>query len=52
MEKLNGQISLPNKNMFIDWHLGHLVIAVCQLDMLDGKVTSPIERIKRRGRKK
>lgn len=46
---INAQIDLPNKDIFIDWHLGNIVIKAYQLDPIEKKVTSPIERIKKVG---
>lgn len=47
VEKLNEQIGLPNKNIVVDWHLGNRVMEPYQLDLIDKKVTSPIERMRR-----
>lgn len=52
VEKLNGQIDLTNKNIFIDGRLGNIVIEAYQVNRIGKKVASPIERIKRGGNKK
>lgn len=52
VEKLNGQIDLTNKNIFIDGHLGNIVIEAYQVNRIGKKVAGPIERIKRGGDKK